>query len=321
MSTLDNATAARSGKGHRDENFPVASHLIHPHHRGAILAFYNFVRAGDDVADHAELSPERKIELLDRLADALTGAGPSDPEAAPLKRELAARVLPPRHALELLDAFRMDARKNRYATWNELIHYCRYSAMPVGRFVLDVHGEDPTRVWGPSDAICAALQVINHLQDCGKDFSTLDRVYLPQDILDRHGATVAMLGEPVAPPELRAVIRELAQNCLDLLDEGAALPNLIDDLRLSMEIAAIHRLAVVLARGLLERDPLSETVHHSKRAFALTALGGIAATLVRRPLRYSAVRTAVRGARALVNRASQAGRSSQARRSSQESRP
>jgi phytoene/squalene synthetase len=75
MSSLDSATATRSGKGHRDENFPVASHLIHPRHRGAILAFYNFVRAGDDVADHAELSPERKLELLDRLADSLTGAG------------------------------------------------------------------------------------------------------------------------------------------------------------------------------------------------------------------------------------------------------
>ncbi len=298
MSTLDSATAARSGKGHRDENFPVASHLIHPHHRGAILAFYDFVRAGDDVADHPDLSPERKIELLDRLADALTGAGPSDPEAAPLKRELASRVLPPRHALELLDAFRMDARKSRYATWDELIHYCRSSAMPVGRFVLDVHGEDPTRVWGPSDAICAALQVINHLQDCGKDFAALDRVYIPQDALDRHGATVAMLGEGSAPPQLQAVIRELAQKCLDLLDEGAILPDLIDDLRLSMEIAAIHRLAVVLARGLLERDPLSEKVHHSKRAFALTALGGVAATLARRPFRGRVVRAADRGIRA-----------------------
>ncbi|WP_237225394.1 squalene/phytoene synthase family protein, partial [Rothia nasisuis] len=121
MSKLDTATAARSGKGHRDENFPVASHLIHPRHRGAILAFYNFVRAGDDVADHTELASERKLALLDQLADALTGAGPSDPEAEPLKRELAARGLPPRHALELLDAFRMDARKNRTANWDELI--------------------------------------------------------------------------------------------------------------------------------------------------------------------------------------------------------
>ena len=167
MSTPGTATELRSGKGANDENFPVASHLIHPKNRGAILAFYDFVRAGDDVADHAELSPERKLALLDGLADALTGAGPSDPEAAPLKRELAARGLPPRHALELLDAFRMDARRNRYADWDGLIHYCRFSAMPVGRYVLDVHGEDPARVWAASDAICAALQIINHLQDCG----------------------------------------------------------------------------------------------------------------------------------------------------------
>ncbi|GJE40283.1 squalene synthase HpnC [Methylobacterium persicinum] len=296
MTSLDTATATRSGKGHRDENFPVASHLIHPRHRGAILAFYNFVRAGDDVADHAGLPPERKIALLDGLADALTGAGPTDPEAEPLKAELSVRRLPPRHALELLDAFRMDARKNRYADWDELIHYCRYSAMPVGRFVLDIHGEDPARVWGPSDAVCAALQVINHLQDCGKDFRDLDRVYLPQDCLDRHGATIAMLGEAKAPPQLRAVFRELAGRCLDLLDEGAVLPDLIDDTRLSLEIAAIHRLAVVLSRGLLERDPLSEKVHHGKAAFALFALRGVAATLARRPFRGRVVRAAMQGA-------------------------
>ncbi|TXM91934.1 squalene synthase HpnC, partial [Methylobacterium sp. WL103] len=290
MSAPGSATELRSGKGANDENFPVASHLIHPKNRGAILAFYDFVRAGDDVADHAELSPERKLALLDGLADALTGAGPSDPEAEPLKRELAARGLPPRHALELLDAFRMDARKTRYADWDELIHYCRYSAMPVGRYVLDVHGEDPARVWAASDAICAALQIVNHLQDCGKDFRALDRVYLPQDTLDRHGATVAMLGADKASPQLRAVVRELAERTLGLLDDGKVLPDLIDDLRLSLEIAAIHRLAVILARGLLDRDPLSEKVHHGKVGFALTALGGIAATLARRPFRGRIVR-------------------------------
>jgi len=286
MSTgLETASDARTGKGQHDENFPVASHLIHPRNRGAILSFYNYVRAGDDVADHTELSPERKLALLDALADALTGKGGSDPTVEPLKRELAARDLPPTHALELLDAFRMDARKSRYETFDELIHYCRYSAMPVGRFVLDVHGEDPARVWATSDAICAALQVLNHLQDCGKDFRDLDRVYIPLDVMARHGADVSMLGAERATPELRAVIRDLAERTLVLLDEGAPLPGLIDDLRLSLEIAAIHRLAVVLTKGLLTRDPLSEKVHHGKAAFALTALGGIAATLVRRPFR------------------------------------
>lgn len=287
---LDTATDARSGKGHKDENFPVASHLIHPKNRGAILAFYDFVRAGDDVADHAELSPERKIELLDRLADALTGKGPSDPEAEPLKRELSARGLPPTHALELLDAFRLDAVKSRYEDWDDLIAYCRLSAMPVGRFVLDVHGEDPAVVWGPSDAICAALQIINHLQDCAKDYRRNDRVYLPRETLERHGVSVEALAADKASPALRAVIRELAERTMVLLDEGAVLPDLIDDLRLSLEIAAIHRLAVVLCRGLMERDPLSEKVHHGKAGFALTALGGIAATLARRPLRSRILR-------------------------------
>ncbi|GJD49382.1 Hydroxysqualene synthase [Methylobacterium crusticola] len=293
---MTTATEARSGKSHRDENFPVASHLIHPRHRGAILAFYDFVRAGDDVADNGGLPPERKVALLDGLAAALAGRGPDDPEAAPLRAALAARGLPPRHALELLDAFRMDARKSRYATWDELIHYCRYSAMPVGRFVLDVHGEDPAVTWGPSDAVCAALQIVNHLQDCGKDFRQLDRVYLPQDALDAHGASVAMLGAERAPPPLRAAIAALARRSLDLLEEGRALPDLIDDTRLSLEIAAIHRLAVVLARGLTERDPLSEPVHHGKAAFALVALRGVAACLARRPFRRR-LHPVLRGAR------------------------
>ncbi len=292
---LQTASDARTGKGQHDENFPVASHLIHPRNRGAILAFYNYVRAGDDVADHTGLTPERKIEMLDALADALTGKGGSDPSVEPLKRELAAHNQPPIHALELLDAFRMDARKSRYADWDELIHYCRYSAMPVGRFVLDVHGEDPARVYQTSDAICAALQVLNHLQDCGKDFRGLDRIYIPLDVMRKHGADVSMLGADRASPELRAVIRELAERTLVLLEEGAPLPNQIDDIRLSLEIAAIHRLAVVLTKGLLTRDPLSEKVHHGKAAFALTALGGIAATLVRRPFRSRAPRPAGAG--------------------------
>ncbi len=120
-----------------------------------------------------------------------------------MRRSLAERGLPPRHALELLDAFRMDAHKTRYETWDELAHYCRYSAVPVGRFVLDVHGEDPGRTWPTSDAICTALQVINHLQDCGKDFRNVDRVYLPRETLEKHGARIEDLGVS-APPRRSA---------------------------------------------------------------------------------------------------------------------
>jgi len=290
---MTNATEALSGKGHTDENFPVASKLIRAENRPPILAFYKFVRAGDDVADNATLSPERKVELLDGLAASLTGEGPSDPEAEPLKQQLAARGLSPRHALDLLDAFRLDARKNRYADFSELMAYCSLSAMPVGRFVLDVHGEDQSTTWPPSDAICAALQIINHLQDCGKDYKALDRVYLPDDLMRKYGARYEDLGRDKATPELLAVIRELAGRCAELLDEGRALIPAISDLRLALEISAIHRLAVTLTEGLKTRDPLSEKVHFSKAGFALTALGAAGATLLGRlfsPARAGSIR-------------------------------
>ena len=201
---MTTATETLSGKASGDENFPVASWLLSEERRAPILAYYRFARAADDVADHPNLPPDEKLALLDRLDGALRGRGLPDPEAEPLRIQLSVRGLSPRHALELLDAFRQDVRKTRYADWGELMDYCRLSAAPVGRFVLDVHEEDE-RLWPGSDALCAALQVINHLQDCAKDFAQLDRVYLPEDILRRHGASVAMLARPLrrrrsAPP-------------------------------------------------------------------------------------------------------------------------
>src|SRR3981081_2196478 len=138
---MTSASELRSGKGHRDENFPVASWIIHPRHRPLILAFYNFVRTADDIADHATLGERDKLGLLDLLEAELLGRGDSRAAAVNLRRALAARSMPPRHALDVLIAFRMDVTKLRYENWEEVIHYCRYSAMPVGRFMLDVHGE------------------------------------------------------------------------------------------------------------------------------------------------------------------------------------
>src|SRR5258708_4139992 len=164
-SMTNDPAALRSGKGHRDENFPVASKLIHPRHRGIILAFYEFVRVADDMADHPSLKEREKLDLLDRLDAGLTGQHDEIPEAVRLRTALAGRNLPPRHAQDLLTAFRMDVTKLRYRDWDDLMNYCSFSAMPVGRFVLDVHGEDRS-TWAANDALCAALQIINHLQDC-----------------------------------------------------------------------------------------------------------------------------------------------------------
>lgn len=268
-----------SGKTARDENFPVASRLIARRRRPIILAFYRFVRAADDVADSPRLSADEKLALLDHLADALCGCA-HDPEAERLRLALRTQGIAPKHALDLLDAFRLDAVKNRYANLDELMDYCRLSAMPVGRFVLDAHGESRS-LWPASDAICAALQVINHLQDCGEDYRKLDRVYLPQSILDAHGATVEMLGGPRASPQLLRAIAELARYAAALIERGGELVPRIADVRLSLEIAAIHALARELAGRLQHRDPLSEPVHLSKFEFA--TVGGLAVvrTLIR----------------------------------------
>jgi phytoene/squalene synthetase len=160
--------------------------------------------------------------------------------------------------------------------------YCRYSAMPVGRFVLDVHGESPS-TWPANDALCAALQVINHLQDCAKDRAELDRVYLTQDLLDQEGATIADLDASQASPALRRVILEMADQTAALLDQSRPFARQIRDRRLSIEVAIIQRLADDLVERLRHRDPLSERVHHSKIEAASLALGAVFRRFMGRP--------------------------------------
>ena len=278
---MTTASELRSGKTHRDENFPVASWIIHPRHRALILAFYNFVRTADDIADHAKLGERDKLAYLDLLEAELLGHGDSQPEAVNLRRELAQRAMPPRHALDVLTAFRMDVTKLRYEDWDEVIHYCRYSAMPVGRFMLDVHGESPS-TWPASDALCAGLQINNHLQDCGKDYRDLNRVYLPRDALAAAGASVEALAEGRASAPLLRCLHSLAARTEILLNDGRSLSAEVKDFRLGLEISVIQRFADRIVRLLKRRDPLSQTVHLGSTELLAHSVGGIASELTRR---------------------------------------
>jgi squalene synthase HpnC len=279
---MGNATAEdlASGKGHKDENFPVASMLVAPRHRAPIMAFYRFARLADDIADHEALSPDAKLERLERMRLGITGDSDGEPSAVALRHVMAGRRLDPIHALDLLEAFRRDVTKLRYGSWDELIDYCRYSANPVGRFVLDVHGEDRA-LWPANDALCTALQIVNHLQDCGKDYRAIDRVYLPQDMLAAAGARTAELGEAKASPALLGVIHACAERTQRMLAEAAPFARGIRDRRLGIEVAVIQRLAVSLAARLRRRDPLSERVHHGKAEALLLASGAALGRLAR----------------------------------------
>ena len=269
------AESQRSGKTGADENFPVASLLIAAHLRPIVLAFYDFARSGDDVADSSTLSPARKHALLDQMDDSLTGKSEVEPLGVKLRAALGERRVTNQHARDLLNAFRLDVDKNRYASWDELIGYCRLSAMPVGRFMLDVHGESES-LWPANDDICAALQINNHLQDCAKDFANLDRVYIPQDALAAAGAQTEQLRGERSSPALLSCLQALARKNRELLERGAGLGGAVKDFRLGLEIAVTVAHARKIADMLIARDPLCEKVRLGKGEMiggALAAVG------------------------------------------------
>jgi farnesyl-diphosphate farnesyltransferase len=253
-----------SGKDRGDENFPVGSLLIRRDLRAHVHAFYTFARNADDIADSAELSSDDKIARLDTMEDVLLGRRDADsPSAVRLRASLAETGVTPRHATDLLIAFRRDATKRRYADWDELFDYCRYSAMPVGRHVLDLHDEDRA-TYEPSDALCVSLQVLNHLQDCAKDLAALDRCYLPEDLLAQCGASLDDVRGAVETPELRRVFDTLLDRVAPLNRMAMDLPRLTRSRRLRLETAVIVGLAHRLAGRLRRGDPIARRVKLSK---------------------------------------------------------
>ena len=137
----------------------------------------------------------------------------TSPAAADMRRSLNEMKITSQHCLDLLTAFKRDAVQLRYKDWDDLMDYCRYSASPVGRHVLALHGIGQ-EAWGPNDALCSALQVINHIQDCADDYRKLDRVYIPQDMLAAHGGKIEDLSRTQSTPGLRATLDAM----LDRLD-------------------------------------------------------------------------------------------------------
>jgi squalene synthase HpnC len=292
LGVMSETGSTRSGKTHETENFPVASQLVRAEHRPLIMAFYDFARAADDIADDSSFAPQEKVRRLDHMEAGLTtdGASGDNAQAKALRAALKARGLGARHACDLLIAFRADATKLRYADWWELMGYCAYSANPVGRFVLDVHGEDEA-LWPASDAICSALQIINHLQDCADDYAKIDRVYIPQDRLAAHGATTEMIGAPRATAALRATIVELTQRTRLLLREGRGLAERLADRRLRLEIHVIYALAEAHLDRLMVTDPLAERAKLPRWRMGLVALGAVAGGFLRPATRRAEARS------------------------------
>lgn len=270
--TLDIGTA--SGKNRTTENFLVGSFLIRPDLRAHVHAFYNFARAADDIADHPLLEPHVKVARLERFAEVLGDDRLNDvPSAKAMRESLRATGLTPQHCLDLLTAFKRDAAQLRYKDWADLMDYCRYSASPVGRHVLALHGIGES-AWPANDALCSALQVINHIQDCADDYRELDRVYIPLDMLEEHNGRVTDLARETASDGLRATFDAMLEKLEEMMVGACDLPKNVPDKRLKCETAVICSLALRLIALLRRRDPLCDNVKLGKISiFAAGAAG------------------------------------------------
>lgn len=245
----------------QNENFPVASYLLPKAARSPILHFYAFARNADDIADSTAFSGPEKINLLQELECNLRAHDvKTAPDwAQPYIHDLQPNKSNPQHGLDLLHAFLQDAEKSRYETFAELLGYCRYSAVPVGRVVLECCGETQASL-PAADALCIVLQLINHLQDCGEDYRQLNRIYLPQEWMRDYGIEEEQLAATQSSPALRLLYDRYITECRILLADAAPLPQTIHSRRLRLELSLILELVEALIDKLSHHDPLQKEV-------------------------------------------------------------
>jgi squalene synthase HpnC len=230
------------------ENFPVASVLLPAPLREPVAAIYGFARSADDFADEGDLSPEQRSALLAAYQAELDAIEHGQPTQHPvflrLRPVIARYDLPLQLFRDLLDAFMQDVGKDRYRDFPELMDYCRRSADPVGRLLLHLFGHATTENLSRSDAICSALQLINHWQDVGIDAlkGANGRIYLPQDEMARFGVSDAdiirrAVGKP-ASADFSALLQFQVDRARNLMLSGASLSWDLPG-RIGLEIRAI----------------------------------------------------------------------------------
>jgi squalene synthase HpnC len=223
------------------ENFPVASLLLPAPLRQPVEAIYRFARSADDLADEGSDPPDIRLARLNGYRDELARIAAGQPAREPLFRELEKTIkdhaLPLAPLRDLLDAFSQDVTKKRYASFAEVLDYCRRSANPVGRLLLHLFKRTTDSELRQSDAICTALQLINFWQDVELDYRKDNRVYLPQDEMARHGVTERHLAERLCDAAWRSLMSFQVARARELMLSGAGLGARLPG-RIGLEIRA-----------------------------------------------------------------------------------
>jgi phytoene synthase len=223
------------------ENFPVASLLLPAPLREPVAVIYRFARSADDFADEGSDPPDIRLQKLNNYRAQLGRIERAEPPGELLFRELEKIIkdhaLPVQPFRDLVDAFSQDVTKKRYANFTEVMDYCRRSANPVGRLLLQLFKRTTDSELRQSDAICSALQLINFWQDVDIDYTRHHRVYLPQDEMGRHGVTERHLAEKRCDAAWQGLLKGQIERSRALMLSGAPLGRSLPG-RVGLEIRA-----------------------------------------------------------------------------------
>ena len=270
----------------KDENFPVGSLLISKELRPLVAKYYKFARMADDIADNPKLNMKQKLQALDEMEDILhQRIGNKSKKLSfinGLRKDFISENLSFSLLTDLLVAFRQDARNFTYETWAQLTEYCRWSAAPVGRFMLAIHNENPS-TYLPGASLCVALQIENHLQDIKYDAKLLKRVYIPSDMLKKFGVKVKDLLKDKETPALNSLKKDILQKVKGLIKEAEVLLSIVKSRRLKLELGVILSLTHIMLKKLEKEDVLAKDVKLSKTDWLKAVVCGIAKGLFTKP--------------------------------------
>jgi squalene synthase HpnC len=265
------------------ENFPVASMVVPRDLRPYVAAIYAFARTADDFADEGNAPAHERLRRLEEWGEKLNRCyrGDATEPVFVALGETAARTGLPREPLDaLLHAFRMDVTTRRFSRFEDVLHYCRHSANPIGYLVLHLFGEVSERTVPLSDSICTGLQLANFWQDLSVDWAK-GRLYVPLEDLERFGYTENELGRGVVDERFRRMLSFEVERAREYLLNGVPLLDLVSSPRLRFELSLTVRGGLAILKTV--RDSGYDVLHRRPSLSAMDKAGILLRTLFRRP--------------------------------------
>ena len=272
-------------KSKHRENFPVGL-FVSSKLKNLVKSYYDVARFTDDIVDNPNISSKDKLAKLENISKAFLNpnGGADIMSVRRLGKLFVANNLDASLFMDLLVAFERDVNNKPIRIWEELIDYCRYSASPVGRFMLAIHDENPS-AYMPAETLCVMLQIIDHLCDIKQDLSLLKRIYIPQDMLKRYNVNVNDLGLSYTTPEIASMLSEISSKLANMQADTAVLPSLVGNFLLRFEICVILSLTNSMIQKIKKTDILQKAPKLGFLTWAKAIIWGLAKAIKSKPLR------------------------------------